>query len=89
MKRGLAMLLAMGLAGAMPAEAAGGCARHAAEFAALAGSSERDTLDALRAMPGIRAIRVGAPDSPMTQDWRSDRATVIVRDGRVVRVTCG
>ncbi len=88
MPRG-AVLLAAALAGIGPAAAEDGCARHATAFPALIGGAEADVLAALRAMPGIRTIRTGAPDSPMTQDWRPDRATVIVAGGRVLRITCG
>ena len=41
-------------------------------------------IAALETMPGIRMVRVGAPGSPMTTDYRQERAPLLVRDGRVV-----
>lgn len=65
------------------------CARHQARFPALIGGDPAAVEAALRAMPGIAAVRVGGPGTPMTMDHRPDRATVLVVDGRVARITCG
>lgn len=65
------------------------CAVHEAEFPRLIGLTEAAAIAALETMPGIRMVRVGAPGSPMTTDYRQERATLLVRDGRVVEIRCG
>ena len=65
------------------------CAAHEAEFPRLIGLTEAEAIAAIEQMPGIRMVRVGAPGSPMTRDYRQERATLLVRDGRVVEVRCG
>jgi hypothetical protein len=51
------------------------------------------TLDevraALQAMPGISTVRMGGPTTPMTKDYRIDRATGLIENGVVTRITCG
>ena len=90
-RRGLVSLLAAGGLGASPAAAqpSAGCAPHEAGFAALVGRPEAEVRAALAAMPGIRLVRSGGPTSPMTMDYLHDRVTLLVQDGRVVRLTCG
>lgn len=66
-----------------------GCARHAASFDRLLGGSGDAARTALLAMPGIKSVRVVGPDQPVTMDYRHDRATVVVRDGKVEKITCG
>lgn len=73
-------------AAAQPAE---GCFRHQAEFAPLIGGSLEAARAALQRMPGIRSIRHGGPTTPMTRDFRPDRATILVEEGKVRRITCG
>ncbi|MBR0651389.1 peptidase inhibitor I78 [Roseomonas terrae] len=85
----MAALLVGAVAACAQPAAAAGCAAHEASFPALIGRSEADVRTALAAMPGIRAVRVGGPDTMMTQDFREDRATVLVVDGAVRRITCG
>jgi hypothetical protein len=66
-----------------------GCARHQAEFPALLGLTEAAAIALLETMPGIRTVRAGGPDTPMTRDYRADRASLLLRDGKVERVVCG
>jgi hypothetical protein len=91
-----AMLLAAaaqpGFVAAQPAgvEPTEGFARHRAEFAVLLGRPQAEVRAALLAMPGLRSVRAGGRTAPMTQDYRPDRATVLLDDhGRAVRITCG
>lgn len=85
----IAIILA-GLLVAAPARAQPPrCAVHEAAFPRLIGLTEAEAIAAIEKMPGIRLVRVGAPGSPMTTDYRQERATVLVRDGRVVEVRCG
>lgn len=72
-----------------PAQPAADCARHAGEFPALVGRSEAAVRAALAVMPGIRTIRAAAPGAALTQDYRADRATLLVERGLVLRITCG
>ena len=65
------------------------CAAHEPEFRALIGLTEAEVRAALGAMPGIRSVRSGAPNAPMTSDFRIDRATIVVSRGRVIRIGCG
>jgi len=44
---------------------------------------------ALQAMPGITTVRMGGPNTPMTRDYRMDRATVLIENGVVKQITCG
>jgi hypothetical protein len=81
---GLALILA-GPAAAQPPR----CAVHEAGFPALVGRTEAEAIAALEQMPGIRMVRVGAPGSPMTTDYRQERATILLRDGKVVEIRCG
>ena len=67
----------------------GGCARHQAEFPRLTGLTEAAAVAAVEGMPGIRTLRIGGPNTPMTRDYRPDRATLLLRDGKVERVLCG
>ncbi|MDO9711516.1 I78 family peptidase inhibitor [Paracraurococcus lichenis] len=67
----------------------GGCAAHQAGLAALAGLTEQEAIAAMERMPGIRTARVAGPGQPMTRDYRPERATILLRDGRVERVICG
>ena len=91
-----ALALAALLGGAAGAQAqivgapgTGGCAQHQSEFPALLGLTEPEAIAAIEAMPGIRTVRVGSPGTPMTRDYRPERATLLLRDGRVERITCG
>lgn len=92
MKRLLvAVILGAGLPGITSAQPApsGGCFSHQAEFPALIGSSPEAARAVLERMPGIRTVRVGGPNTPMTRDDRPDRATVFVEGGVVRSITCG
>ena len=40
-------------------------------------------------MPGINTVRMGGPTTPMTKDYRLDRATGLIENGVVTRITCG
>jgi len=44
---------------------------------------------ALQSMPGINTVRMGGPTTPMTKDYRLDRATGLIENGVVTRITCG
>ena len=87
------LLLAAMLGAALPAVAqpapSGGCFDHRAEFPALVGGGPEAARAALERMPGIRTVRVGGPNTPMTRDYRPDRATVFVEGGVVRSITCG
>ncbi len=72
-----------------PSAAEEGCARHAASFDRLLGGSGDAARTALLAMQGIKAVRVVGPNQPVTRDYRHDRATVLVRDGKVEKISCG
>ena len=88
---GGASVLAAGVlgAGAAQAQAPEGCARHEARFAALLGKAPEEVRAALQAMPGISTVRMGGPTTPMTKDYRLDRATGLIENGVVTRITCG
>ncbi|MCA3361384.1 MAG: hypothetical protein INF79_01485 [Roseomonas sp.] len=75
-------------AGAL-AQAPEGCARHQARFAGLLGKAPDEVRAALLAMPGISTVRMGGPTTPMTHDYRTDRATGLIENGVVTRITCG
>jgi len=66
-----------------------GCARHQARFAGLLGKAPEEVRAALQAMPGINTVRMGGPTTPMTKDYRMDRATGLIEGGVVTRITCG
>ncbi len=65
------------------------CARHQAAFAPLIGGTPEAAGMALLAMPGIASVRYAGPGTPLTRDFRPDRATVMTREGRVERIECG
>ncbi|NKC33054.1 hypothetical protein [Falsiroseomonas selenitidurans] len=65
------------------------CADHAAALPALIGRPEAAVRAALAAMPGIRSIRLLAPDQPATRDFRADRVGGVVREGVVESLACG
>ncbi|MFN9337820.1 MAG: hypothetical protein ACK53U_11025 [Alphaproteobacteria bacterium] len=71
------------------AQAPEGCARHEARFPALLGKAPEEVRAALQAMPGISTVRMGGPTTPMTKDYRIDRATGLIENGVVTRITCG
>jgi hypothetical protein len=90
----LALAAVLGTAAAAPAQTAGvprsgGCAQHQAAFPALAGLTEAEAVAAVEAMPGIRTLRVAGSGTPMTRDYRPERATLLLRDGRVEKIVCG
>lgn len=66
-----------------------GCAAHQARFPALLGKAPEEVRAALQAMPGISTVRMGGPNTPMTRDYRIDRASVLIENGVVTRITCG
>ena len=66
-----------------------GCAQHQARFPALLGKAPEEVRAALQAMPGISTVRMGGPTTPMTKDYRLDRATGLIENGVVTRITCG
>ncbi|WP_439597336.1 hypothetical protein [Falsiroseomonas sp.] len=65
------------------------CADHADALPALVGRPEAEVRSALAAMPGIRSIRLLAPDQPATRDYRVDRVGGVVRGGVVESLGCG
>ncbi|MGK7862628.1 hypothetical protein [Falsiroseomonas sp. E2-1-a4] len=65
------------------------CADHAAALPMLVGRPESQVRSALAAMPGIRSIRLLAPNQPATRDFRVDRVGGVVRDGVVESLACG
>lgn len=71
------------------APAGTGCPQHVATFPRLLGGTDEAARAALLALPGIALVRVVGPDQPVTTDFRPDRATVLVRDGKVGKITCG
>ena len=77
------------LAGGAQAQAPDGCARHEARFPALLGKAPEEVRAALQAMPGISTVRMGGPTTPMTKDYRMDRASGLIENGVVTRITCG
>ena len=87
-------LLTMACAEVAPAQtqaspAPEGCARHQARFPALLGKAPEEVRAALQAMPGINTVRMGGPTTPMTRDYRIDRASVLIENGVVTQITCG
>ncbi|MCA3280189.1 MAG: hypothetical protein ING10_13050 [Roseomonas sp.] len=44
---------------------------------------------ALQAMPGVTTVRMSGPNTPMTRDYRIDRATALIEYGVVTRIMCG
>jgi hypothetical protein len=66
-----------------------GCARHQARFPALLGKAPEEVRAALQAMPGITTVRMGGPNTPMTRDYRIDRASVLIENGVAAQITCG
>ena len=77
------------LASGAQAQAPEGCARHEARFAGLLGKAPEEVRAALQAMPGISTVRMGGPTTPITKDYRTDRATGLIEGGVVTRITCG
>jgi len=77
------------LASGAQAQAPEGCARHEARFAGLLGKTPDEVRAALQSMPGISTVRMGGPTTPMTKDYRTDRATGLIENGVVTRITCG
>jgi hypothetical protein len=86
-----AALLIAGAAGAQTAgvPGTGGCAAHEPELPAFIGLTEAAAITAIERMPGIRTVRVAGPGTPVTRDYRPERATLLLRDGKVERVMCG
>lgn len=85
----LTLLMLIPLAASAEPKQRVACAAHEAVFPALIGKPQPEVERVLRAMPGIRALRAGGPNAPMTMDYREDRATLTVVDGRVTRIVCG
>jgi hypothetical protein len=88
----LALVFCFGLltlASGARAQAPEGCARHQARFPALLGKAPEEVRAALQAMPGINTVRMGGPNTPMTRDYRIDRASVLIENGVVTQITCG
>ena len=77
------------LASGAQAQAPEGCARHEARFPALLGKAPEEVRAALQAMPGITTVRMGGPNTPMTRDYRIDRASVLIENGVATQITCG
>lgn len=75
--------------GLSEAPAGARCADHAAALPALVGRPEAEVRAALAAMPGIRTIRLLAPNQPATRDYRVDRVGGVVRNGVVESLACG
>jgi hypothetical protein len=55
----------------------------------LLGKAPEEVRAALQSMPGINTVRMGGPTTPMTKDYRLDRATGLIENGVVTRITCG
>jgi hypothetical protein len=55
----------------------------------LLGKAPEEVGAALQAMPGITTVRMGGPNTPMTRDYRIDRASVLIENGVVTQITCG
>ena len=72
-----------------PGQPAGSCLDHERELPLLEGRSEGAARALIGRMRGIRDVRVIGPNSPMTMDYRPDRVTLVVREGRVERADCG
>jgi len=94
MRAALLLALALGAAAGARAQTAGvpgtaGCAQHQAELGTLTGLTEAEAIAAMERMPGIRTVRIAGPASALSRDYRPERATVVLRDGRVERVICG
>lgn len=85
----LFLLVFVPLAAAAEAMPPVACAALEADFPSLTGMPHAKAEAALRAMPGIRVLRAGGPNAPMTTDYREDRATLTVLGGRVTRIVCG
>ncbi len=66
-----------------------GCAAHVDDITPLIGRPEAEVRAALSGMAGIRTLRVVGPNTPVTHDYRPDRATVLLRDGIAERIDCG
>ena len=87
-------LLTMACAEVTPAQsqtspAPEGCAQHQARFPALLGKAPEEVRAALQAMPGVNTVRMGGPTTPMTRDYRIDRASMLIENGVVTQITCG
>ena len=85
----LLLLLAPVVAHAQPAQQRANCAQNEARFPALIGRPQAEVEAALRAMPGIGVLRALAPNAPATTDYRGNRATLTIVDGRVRSIVCG
>ena len=83
------LFLAAALSAEPAAAQAKGCSAHEAALPGLVGLSEAQAIAALEAMPGITLVRFAAPGSPLTQDHREERITLLMRDGKVVAAACG
>jgi len=83
---GLACLGACASTGTNDRARTGLCRPDAA--AALVGQTAPSDTDILR-RTGSAVVRRLAPGDPMTRDYRQERVTVIVADGRVVSASCG
>ena len=83
---GLACLGACASTGTSDRLSTGLCRPDAA--ATLVGQSAPGDGDILR-RTGSTVVRRLAPGDPMTRDYRQERVTLIVADGRVVSAFCG
>lgn len=72
-----------------PCRGTGGCAAHQSEFAALTDLTEAEAIAPTVRMPGTRTVGVATPAQPVMRDGSPDRATLLMRGGRVERVPCG
>jgi hypothetical protein len=72
-----------------PGQAGGDCLDHREELPLLEGRSEGAARAMIGRMGGIRHIRVLGPVESLTMDYRPDRVTLLIRDGRVERADCG
>jgi hypothetical protein len=85
----LTMLLGLGACASMRAgdrPGTGTCNAEAA--AALVGQAAPDDVAILRQTGGTIVRRI-APGDPTTRDYRVERITVTVSEGRVVAASCG
>jgi len=85
----LVALLGLGACAAIGAADRGQTAACKADAAAtLAGQAAPDDAAILKRTGGTIVRRI-APGDPTTRDYRIERVTVTIADGRIVSATCG
>lgn len=87
----VALLGLTGLGGCVsthPTEGTGAATCRADAAAALVGQAAPDDAAILR-RTGSATVRRLAPGDMATQDYRADRVTVTIAEGRVIAASCG